>query len=98
MTMNYNKYAAEIFAWNTEVGWWDDMNRCFFQTVQLIVTEVAEATEGDRKNLKDDHLPHRVMEEVELADALIRTLDLGGRYGLTYYPLVDPLRLQPWLR
>ena len=76
---DFNAKAKEIFEQNKAVGWWDDMNRCIYQTLQLINTEIAEATEGARKNLMDDHLPHRKMEEVELADVLIRTLDLGGR-------------------
>lgn len=50
--------------------------------LMLIVSEVAEAMEGDRKDLMDDHLPHRKMIEVELADAVIRILDLGGKAGL----------------
>lgn len=50
--------------------------------LMLIVSEVAEAMEGDRKNLMDDHLPHRKMIEVELADAVIRICDLAGREGL----------------
>jgi len=32
----------------------------------------------------DDHLKHRKMGEVELADALIRLLDLGGKFGWNY--------------
>jgi hypothetical protein len=32
----------------------------------------------------DDHLPHRKMGEVELADALLRIFDLAGRYGWEY--------------
>ena len=44
----------------------------------LVHSEVSEALEGMRKGLKDDHLPHRPMLEVELADALIRILDLCG--------------------
>lgn len=46
--------------------------------LMLIVTEVAEAMEGHRKGLKDDKLPHRGMLEVELADAVIRIMDLAG--------------------
>jgi hypothetical protein len=34
--------------------------------------------EGERKNLMDDHLPHRRSAEVELADALIRIFDYAG--------------------
>ena len=30
----------------------------------------------------DDHIPHRTMEEVEMADALIRILDYCGGHGL----------------
>lgn len=47
----------------------------------LIVSEVAEAMEGERKNLMDDHLPHRGMAEVELVDAVIRILDYCGGFG-----------------
>ena len=48
----------------------------------LIHSEVSEAMEGARKNLMDDKLPHRKMIEVELADALIRILDLAGALQL----------------
>ena len=33
------------------------------------------------KDLMDDHLPHRKMMEVELADAMIRICDLAGGKG-----------------
>ena len=48
----------------------------------LIHSEVSEAMEGARKNLMDDKLPHRKMIEVELADAMIRILDLAGALQL----------------
>ena len=48
----------------------------------LIHSEVSEAMEGARKNLPDDKLPHRLMIEVELADAVIRILDLCGALEL----------------
>ncbi len=79
--MNINELSTAIYAQNKAVGWWDDPNRCTYQTLQLVSTEIAEATEGERKDLMDDHLPARKMGEVELADALIRVLDFGGRYG-----------------
>ena len=81
--MNYNELAKTIHEQNKAVGWWDDPDRCLLTCVQLTNTEVCEATEGFRKDLMDDHLPHRKMEEVELADAVIRALDLGGHLGLT---------------
>lgn len=65
-----------------EAGWWDDCNPqnkvVFAAKLALIHSEVSEALEGDRKDLADDHLPHRSMAEVELADTMIRLLDLAG--------------------
>lgn len=49
--------------------------------IALMHTELSEAVEGIRKNAMDDKLPHRPMEEVELADALIRILDDAGAYN-----------------
>lgn len=71
-------------------GWWGGNGRpdprdnplCFSNKLCLIHSEVSESMEGDRKGAKDDKLPHRDMREVELADALIRILDLAGAYGL----------------
>src|SRR4029077_14292055 len=47
----------------------------------LMVSEIAEAMEGDRKDLMDDKLPHRKMAEVELADAVIRIFDFAAAMG-----------------
>lgn len=72
-------------------GWWNNTTTgkpvtanpyCFSNKLMLVVSEVAEAMEGDRKGLKDDKLPHRDMREVELADAVIRIFDLAGAYGM----------------
>lgn len=52
------------------------------EKLMLIVSEVAEAMEGHRKNLMDDKLPHRSMVEVELADTVIRIFDLAGAMKL----------------
>lgn len=68
-------------------GWWTDpatgkdKERNVGEALMLIVSEVAEAMEGHRKNLPDDKLPHRSMMEVELADAIIRICDLAGGRG-----------------
>lgn len=72
-------------------GWWTDLKtgeqkprtaEGFLAKLCLVHSEISEACEGHRKSLKDDHLPHRRMDEVELADAIIRILDLSEAYGL----------------
>ena len=76
---------------SAKAGWWIDAKTgksftenpmCFAQKLMLAVSELSEAMEGDRKALMDDHLPHRSMREVELADAVIRIFDLAGAYGM----------------
>jgi len=68
--------------------WWHDpktgepIERNHGEQFMLIVSEIAEAMEGKRKNLQDDKLPHRKMVEVEIADALIRIFDYCGGHGL----------------
>lgn len=52
------------------------------QKLCLSHSELSEAMEGHRKGLMDDKLPHRKMLEVELADAVIRIMDLAGALGL----------------
>lgn len=66
-----------------ESGWWSDPHPYIIPTkLCLIHSEISEAMEGHRKGKQDDHLPHRSSLEVELADAIIRILDLAGRMSL----------------
>lgn len=71
----------KIFNQNCEAGW-HDKPREVGTMIALAHSELSEALEGDRKNLMDDHLPHRKMIEVELADCIIRILDLAGKLEL----------------
>lgn len=67
--------------------WWQNpatgerITRNKGELLMLIVSEVAECMEGERKDLMDTHLPHRKMAEVELADVLIRIFDYAGAFG-----------------
>ena len=78
-----------IFELNKKAGWWTDLKtgestvetRNVGEILCLIHSEVSEAMEGHRKGLMDDKLPHLSMLEVELADAIIRILDLCGAKG-----------------
>ena len=71
---------------STANGWWSEADKANPMVapakMMLIVSEIAEAMEGHRKNLMDDKLPSRRMVEVELGDALIRICDLAGHLGL----------------
>jgi len=61
---------------------WHSKPRELGTLIALCHSELSEALEGARKDLFDDHLSHRKMLEVELADCIIRILDLAGREGL----------------
>lgn len=81
--MNYelNTLATLMHARAVAAGWWDDSPSRWSRyelATQLASSELAEAMEGHRKDLMDDHLPHLPMFDVELADFAIRQLDLAG--------------------
>lgn len=79
-----DQLQKELHQQAVDRGWWDDPNRCVVQALQLVNTEIAEATEANRRNLMDDKLPQYKGEAVELADAFIRILDIAGHEGWKY--------------
>lgn len=85
LALDLNTFAHVCHEANLK--WWHDpetgekLNRNRGELLMLIVSEIAEAMEGERKNLMDDKLPHRKMAEVELADALIRIFDYAAGFG-----------------
>lgn len=92
MTYDYRNtlaaFSREVYADNVAAGWFTDLktgerlDRNVPEMMMLIVSEIAEAMEGYRKDLMDDKLPHRKMIEVEMADAVIRIADLCGYLDL----------------
>lgn len=82
---------TEIHQGNVDAGWWTNLETGLpkpkgdvteiLAKLCLVHSEVSEATEGARKDLMDDKLPHRKMAEVELADAFIRGMDLAEHEG-----------------
>ena len=61
---------------------WHNKEREVGTLIALCHSELSEALEGARKDLMDDHLKERKMLEVELADCIIRILDMAGLYDL----------------
>lgn len=86
-----SELQEHVYQGNVKSGWWTNIHTGQLKAkgdvteilakLALVHSEVSEALEGVRKNLMDDKLPHRPMIEVELADAVIRILDLAGHEG-----------------
>lgn len=57
-------------------GWWEQ-SRETGTLLALIHSEISEALEADRKNAVDDKIPQYSGLEAELADAIIRILDMA---------------------
>lgn len=74
------KIQYKCFAQSRDMGW-HAKPREDGTMIALAHSELSEALEGLRKGLMDDHLPHRPMAEVEMADCVIRILDLCGKKG-----------------
>lgn len=78
--MDLEELSALCFRREKEAGWLDKP-REKGTALMLIVSEIAEAMEGERKDLMDDKLPDRKMAEVELADAIIRICSYAGLHN-----------------
>ena len=91
---SYWRLAHSIHNDNVAKGFWpeDKSTRNVGEALMLAVSELSEGLEAHRKDLNDDHLPQYKGLPVELADCIIRIMDLGFGLGLPVAEaLVDKL-------
>ena len=77
---SFNTMSADVHQTALDHGWWDD-DRNDGEAIALMHSELSEALEGLRKDAKDDHLWQRPSVEVELADCIIRIMDIAYKRG-----------------
>jgi len=91
--VNLNGYAEEVHEANEK--WWrnpatgEPLQRNVGEMLMLMVSELAEAMEGHRKDLQDDKLPEYKMFDVELVDTLIRIFDVAGAYEINLQEIYE---------
>lgn len=84
--IDLNQRAKEVHESNHK--WWHDLEtgerleRNKGELLMLVISEIAECMEYERKGGYDKHLSHRLGAEVEMADAYIRLLDYTGAHGI----------------
>ena len=74
-----------IYANACNHGFWEPEQKNFLAKVALAHSELSEVVEAYRKKEgnKDQHCPKFSNLEIELADTVIRVLDLATGYGFT---------------
>jgi NTP pyrophosphatase (non-canonical NTP hydrolase) len=73
--------TTEIHCTAQEKGWWED-GRKPSECIALAHSELSEALEALRHgNPADDKIPQFSGAEAELADTIIRILDMAGAFG-----------------
>jgi hypothetical protein len=92
--MNLNELTQKVHIANAK--WWQDqvtqqpIKRNKGELLALVHSEISEGDEAEDATSYDDKLPHRLGDEVEMADAFIRLCDYAGGFG---YDLQTPAAL-----
>lgn len=73
-----NNKCEEVYNNTKEKGWWDEPNRNTGELIALMHSELSEALEAARNDAPDTHLPIYSGLTVELADCIIRIMDMAG--------------------
>lgn len=83
---SWNDLSKDIHDVNVSKGFWPDdvMTRNVGEALALIHSEITEAWDAAMADAADDKLTQYPGVAVEVADAIIRTLDLGGAYGVDF--------------
>lgn len=93
--------SHQIHLDNVKAGWWAEHfayggsipDRYFIPTKLCMAhSEISEGLEGERKGLKDDKLPQHDMLAVEIADCIIRLLDIAGYRGYDIGKIIQEKR------
>lgn len=87
---------AYIHGWSRSKGWWEGAERNFPEMLALIHSEISECLEEYRRDglargvwySEKDGVQKPEGVFIELADAVIRILDLFGHYGISLEEMI----------